>query len=62
MPAEVDSVSEEGGRKWNLVWPGGPTGGQMVLTLLAEVVTFYVGPTAVEVRGLDLEFVSRSTL
>ncbi len=33
----------------------------MVLTLLAEVVIFHVGPTAVDVRGLGLELISRST-
>ncbi len=59
--AEVDSVPEEGGRKRNSVWPGGPAGGKMVLTLLAEVVAFHIGPTAVDVRGLGLEFVFRST-
>ncbi len=62
LPAEVNSVPEEGGRKRNLVWPGGPAGGKMVLTLLTEVIAFHVGPTAVDVRGLGLELVSRSTL
>ncbi len=61
LPAEVDSVPEEGGRKQNLVWPGGPVSGKMVFTLLAKVVAFYVGPIAIDVMGLGLEFVSRST-
>ncbi len=34
----------------------------MVLTFLAEVVAFHVTPTVVDVQGLGLEFVSRSTL
>ncbi len=62
LPAEVDLVPEEEGRKRNSAWLGGPAGGKMVLTLLAEVVAFHVGPTAVDVWGLGLELVSRSTL
>ncbi len=62
LPAEVDSVPEEGSRKRNLVWPGSPAGGKMVLTLLTKVIALHVGPTAVDVRGLGLELVSRSTL
>ncbi len=34
----------------------------MVLTLLTEVIAFHVGPTVIDVRGLGLELVSRSTL
>ncbi len=62
LPAEVDLVPEERGRKRNSVWPGGSAGGKMVLTLLAEVITFHVGPTAIDVRGHGFEFVSGSTL
>ncbi len=62
LTAEVDLISSEGGRKRNSVGPGGSAGGKMVLTLLAEVVVFYVGPIAVDVRGFGLELVSRSTL
>ncbi len=61
LPVEVDSVPGEGDRKRNLVWPSDSAGGKMVLTLLAEVVTFHVGPTAVDVWCLGLEFISRST-
>ncbi len=62
LPAEVDSVPEEEGCKRDSVWPGGPAGGKMVLTLLTEVIAFHVGPTAVDVRGLVVELVSSSTL
>ncbi len=62
LPAEVDLVPEERSRKRNSVWPSGPAGGEMVLTLLAEFVAFYMGPIAVDVQGLGLEFVSKSTL
>ncbi len=62
LSTEVDLISEKGGHKRNSVGPGGSTGSKMVLTLLAEVVAFHVGPTAVDVQGLGLEFVSRSTL
>ncbi len=60
--AEVDSVSEKRGRKRNSVGPGSSASGKMVFTLLVEVITFYVEPTAVDVWGLGLELVSRSTL
>ncbi len=59
--AEVDSIMQKGGCKWNLVWPDGSVGGKIVFTLLAEVVVLYVRPTTVDVRGSGLEFVSRST-
>ncbi len=59
--AEVDLVPEERGCKRNLVWPNGSAGSKMVLTLLAEVVAFHVGPIAVDVQGLGLKFVPRST-
>ncbi len=62
LPAEVDSVPEKGGRKRNLVGPGSSAGDKMVLTLLAEVITFHVGPIAVDVRDLGLKLISRSTL
>ncbi len=45
-----------------MVWPGGSESGKMVLTLLTEIVTLYIGPTAVDVHGLGLELVSRSNL
>ncbi len=62
LPAEVDSVSEKRGRKENSVGPGSSAGGKMVLTLLVEVITFHMGPTAVDVRGFGLELVFRSSL
>ena len=33
----------------------------MALILLAEVVVFYVGSAVIDVQGLGLEFISRST-
>ncbi len=61
-PAEVDSISEKRGSKQNSVGPDSFAGGEMVLTLLAKVITFYVAPTAVNVRDLGLELVSGSSL
>ncbi len=61
LSVEVDSISQKGVRKRNSVRPGGSAGGKMILILLAEIVALYVGPTAVDVRGLGLELVSRST-
>ncbi len=55
-------ISEKEGRKVNLVGPGDSTGGKIVHILLAEVVAFHVGLTAVDVRSLGLELVFRSTL
>ncbi len=60
--AEVDSIPQEGGCKRNSVWPGGSTSGIMVLTLLTKIVALHVGPTAIDIRGLGLELVSRFTL
>ncbi len=62
LPAEVDLIPEKEGSKRNSVWLGGSAGGNMLLTLLAEVVAFHVGPTAIDIRGLGLELVSRSAL
>ncbi len=62
LPAEVDSIPEKRGRKRNSVASGSFIGGKIVLILLAEVITFHVGPTAVDVQGLGPELISRSTL
>ncbi len=61
LPAEVDSIPKKGGRKQNLIWLSGFAGGKMVFILLAEVIALYVKPTTVDVRGLGLELVSRSS-
>ncbi len=34
----------------------------MIFTLLTEIVALHMGPTIVDVRGLSLKFVSKSTL
>ncbi len=62
LPADVDLVPEERGRKRNSVWSGGPADDTMVLILLTEVVAFYVRLTAVDIWGFGLEFVSKSNL
>ncbi len=61
LPAEVDLISKKKGRKQNSVWPDGFAGGKIVFILLGKVVAFHVGPIAVDVRGLGLKLVSRST-
>ncbi len=59
LPIEVDLVPKKESCKQNLVWPSGSSSGKVVLTVLAEVVALYVRPTAIDVRGLGLEFDSR---
>ncbi len=49
LPAEVDSIPQKRGCKWNLVWPDGSAGGKMVLTLLTEIVSLHVEPIAVDI-------------
>ncbi len=58
---ELDLIPKKRGRKRNLVGSGGSVGDKMLLTLVAEVVAFHVSPTAVDIWGLGLELVSRST-
>ncbi len=62
LPAEVDSILEKGGSKRNSVGPGGSARDKMVFALLIEVITLHVRPTALDVRGLGLELVSRSSI
>ncbi len=59
--AEVDLILQKKSCKQNSDWPNSSADGKIVLTLLTKVITLYVGPTAVNVWGLGLEFVSRST-
>ena len=61
LPTEVDLISQEKSCKRNLVWPGGFTGSKMVFILLVKVVALYMGSSAVDIQGLGLELVSRST-
>ncbi len=49
LPAEVVLIPQKRGCKRNPVWPSGSAGGKMVLTLLIEIVTPHVGPTAVDI-------------
>ena len=61
LPIEIDAISQKRGCKRDLIRFSGSAGGKIVFALLTEVITFYVKPTAVDVRGLDLEFVPKST-
>ncbi len=51
---EVDLISKKENCKQNLVWSGGSNGSKVVLTLLVKIVTFYIGPIAVNVWDLAL--------
>ncbi len=61
LSAEVDLIPQKKGYKRNLVWPGDSKGGKMILTLLTKIVALYVGPITIDVWGLGIELVSRST-
>ena len=62
LPAEVDFVLKKSGCKRNLVLPGYSYDGKVVFILLAKIVTFYVGPTIVDVRSHGFEFVSQRSV
>lgn len=57
LPLEVDSISKEKDRKWDLIWFNGSTGGKVILTLLIEDITLYMELTAINVRGSGLKFI-----
>ena len=61
LPTEVDLILLKKSCKQNLIWPGNSTSGKVILIFLTEIVALYVGPTAVDLQGLGLQFVSRST-
>ena len=50
MPKEVDWPAEERGCKWNTVGAGSIVGLEIVLTLLAKLVTIYMGFFIVKVE------------
>ena len=52
---EVDLILEEGHDNKNSVSPFSSSGGKIVLTLLTEVVLFYVGLFVVHVRGTGFQ-------
>ena len=50
LPMEVDAVTQEECNKRNAVGALGSGGGKVVLTMLAEVIAFYVRLTMIDVR------------
>ena len=50
LPVEVDAVMQEGCCKRDTVGTLGSDDGKVVLTLLIEVIAFYVGLTTIDVR------------
>ena len=50
LPTEVDAVTQEGCCKKNTVEALDPNRSKVILTLLAEVIVFYVGLTTIDVR------------
>ena len=50
LPTEVDVVTQKGCCKGNTVRALGPNSSKVILTLLAEVITFHVGLTTIDVR------------
>ena len=53
---EVDTVTQEKCCKRNTVGALGSSDGKMILTLLAEVITFYIRLTTIDVRWSDLQW------
>ena len=49
LPAETGPPTKKRGGKWDAVWPSDASGIEMILTLLAEVVTFYMWLSVIEV-------------
>ena len=56
LPTEVDTVPKEGYCKRNAVGAFGSGGGKVILTLLTEVIAFYVGLTMIDVRWSGLQW------
>lgn len=54
---EINLISKKKSGKQNLIWPSDSNNSKMILTLLAEIITFYIGPITIDVSGLDLEFI-----
>ena len=50
LPTEVDTVMQKKCYKGNAVRALGSGGGKVILTLLAEIITFYVELTIIDVR------------
>ena len=57
LSMEVDLIPKKRSCKWNLVWPNSSNYSKIVLILLIEVITFYMKPTIIDMRGIGLEFV-----
>lgn len=54
---EVDLILKKEDCKLNLVWPGDSNGGKVIFILLIEVIRLNMGLTAIDIRGLGLEFI-----
>lgn len=54
MPAEADPIAKKRSRKWGTIKASGTSSSEIILTLLTEVVAFYVRLTIVKVRESSL--------
>ena len=61
LPTEFDLVPQKRSCQQNLIWPDGSASSKIIFTLLAKIVALHVRPTTVDIRGLGLEFVYKST-
>ena len=50
LPTEVNAFPKEGCCKENTVRALGPGNGKVILTLLSEVIAFYVGLNTIDIR------------
>lgn len=55
---EVDLISKKEDYKRNFIWPDAFSNNKKILTLLAKVITFYLGPIAVDVKGYGFNHIS----
>lgn len=61
LPAEVDLILKEISCKHNLVLPGGSSSNKIVLTLLAEVLTLYMGLSTIDVGIFSLALIPKES-
>ena len=56
LPTEVDAVTQKGCCKGNAIGALGSNSGKVILALLAEVITFYIGLTTIDVKWFSLQW------
>lgn len=55
LQAKIDIIQKKKSYKRNLIRLDGFNNGKIVFALLIEILTFYVGPITIDVKGSDLK-------